>query len=37
MDKQTVIQKIKDAGIVAVVRAENGESAKKISDACLEG
>ncbi len=37
MDKQTVIQKIKEAGIVAVVRAENGESAKKISDACLEG
>ena len=37
MDKQTVIQNIKDAGIVAVVRAENGESAKKISDACLEG
>lgn len=37
MEKQKVIQKIKDAGIVAVVRAESGESAKKISDACLEG
>ncbi len=37
MDKHTVISKIKDAGIVAVVRAENGESARKISDACLEG
>ena len=37
MDKQTVIQKIKDAGIVAVVRAENGDMARRISDACLEG
>ena len=37
MDKQTVIQKIKDVGIVAVVRAENAEKAMKITDACIAG
>ena len=30
MDKQTVIQRIKDVGIVAVVRAENADKAMKI-------
>ena len=37
MDKERVIQKISDVGIVAVVRAENSEQAMKITDACLEG
>jgi 2-dehydro-3-deoxyphosphogluconate aldolase/(4S)-4-hydroxy-2-oxoglutarate aldolase len=37
MDKQTVISKIKDTGIVAVVRAENGKQARRITDACMEG
>lgn len=37
MDKEMVITKLTDAGVVAVVRAENGEKAKKIADACMEG
>ena len=37
MDKQTVIQKIKDVGIVAVVRATSADEAKKISEACMQG
>lgn len=37
MDKETVLKKITDVGIVAVVRAENAEQAKRITDACLEG
>ena len=37
MDKEAVITKLTDAGVVAVVRAENGEKAKKIADACMEG
>lgn len=37
MDKEIVITKLTDAGVVAVVRAENGEKAKKIADACMEG
>lgn len=37
MDKQTVIQKIKDVGVVAVVRAESAEKAVKITDACIAG
>ena len=32
-----VISKMTDAGLVAVVRAENAEDAIRISDACLEG
>lgn len=32
-----VISKMTDAGLVAVVRAENSEDAIRISDACLEG
>ena len=37
MDKELVLTKICDSGVVAVVRAENGEKAKRIADACLEG
>ena len=37
MDKQKVLTKICDTGIVAVVRAENAEKAKRIADAYLEG
>ena len=37
MDKQTVLQKIKDVGIVAVVRATSADEAKKITEACMEG
>lgn len=37
MDKELVLTKICDSGVVAVVRAENGEKAKRIADSCLEG
>lgn len=37
MDKETVLQKIQDVGLVAVVRATTGEQAKKITDACIKG
>ncbi len=37
MDKEIVITRLTDAGVVAVVRAENGEKAKRIADACMEG
>jgi 2-dehydro-3-deoxyphosphogluconate aldolase/(4S)-4-hydroxy-2-oxoglutarate aldolase len=37
MDKEKVITRICDAGIVAVVRAESSEQALKIADACIEG
>lgn len=37
MDKEKVITRICDAGIVAVVRAENAETAMRITDACIEG
>lgn len=37
MDKEKVLQKITDIGLVAVVRAETGEQALRIADACLEG
>ncbi|MBQ3553532.1 MAG: bifunctional 2-keto-4-hydroxyglutarate aldolase/2-keto-3-deoxy-6-phosphogluconate aldolase [Clostridia bacterium] len=37
MDKEKVITKICDAGIVAVVRAENADVAMRITDACIEG
>lgn len=37
MDKQTVITKIKDVGIVAVVRAASADDAKRITEACMEG
>lgn len=35
MDKETVLQKIQDVGLVAVVRASSGEQAKKITEACI--
>ncbi len=37
MEKEKVIQKITDVGIVAVVRAESANQAKKIADACIAG
>lgn len=37
MDKEQVITRISETGIVAVVRAESSEEALKITDACLEG
>ena len=37
MDKQTVLQRIKDVGIGAVVRAASADEAKKITEACMEG
>lgn len=37
MDKQKVITKICETGIVAVVRADNEDRAKRIADACLKG
>ena len=37
MDKETVLKKIQDVGLVAVVRATSGEQAKKITDACIAG
>lgn len=35
--KEEIISKIKDAGLVAVVRAENSEQAFRITEACIEG
>ena len=35
--KWEVINKITDSGLVVVVRAENPETARRITDACLEG
>ena len=37
MEKEMLLTKLQDAGLVAVVRAKNSEEAIKISDACLEG
>ncbi len=37
MDKEKVITRITDVGIVAVVRAETADVAKRITDACIEG
>lgn len=37
MRKYEVLKRIEDVGIVAVIRAENSEKAKKISLACMEG
>ncbi|GIP34932.1 bifunctional 2-keto-4-hydroxyglutarate aldolase/2-keto-3-deoxy-6-phosphogluconate aldolase [Paenibacillus sp. J2TS4] len=35
--KWEVVKKITDSGLVVVVRAENAEEAKKITEACLKG
>lgn len=37
MDKEKVITRITDAGIVAVVRATSGDDAIRIAEACIEG
>ena len=37
MDKEKIITRITDCGIVAVVRANDAEQAKRIADACIEG
>lgn len=37
MKKYEVLKRIEDVGVVAVVRAENSEKAKKIALACMEG
>ena len=37
MDKERILTKIQDAGIVAVVRAEDTDTAIRITDACIEG
>ena len=37
MSKEAVLNKIKDVGIVAVIRAESVEQAAKITDACVAG
>ncbi len=37
MDKEKIITKICDSGIVAVVRATDADQAMKIADACIEG
>jgi 2-dehydro-3-deoxyphosphogluconate aldolase/(4S)-4-hydroxy-2-oxoglutarate aldolase len=37
MDKEKIITRIKESGLVAVVRAQNGEDAIKIAEACIEG
>lgn len=37
MDKELIISRICEGGLVAVVRADTGEQARRIADACLEG
>ena len=37
MQKEQVLAKIKDSGLVAVVRAESAQQAIRITDACIEG
>lgn len=37
MDKERILTRIQDCGIVAVVRAENTDKAERIVDACMEG
>ncbi len=37
MDKEQVLTRIQDCGIVAVVRAETTDEAERIVDACMEG
>ena len=35
--KLKILERIMESGVVAVVRAENAEQAKKIADACIKG
>ncbi len=37
MDKERIITRITDSGIVAVVRAESADKAKRITEACIKG
>lgn len=37
MDKEQILTRIQDCGIVAVVRAETSDEAERIVDACMEG
>jgi len=37
MVKLKILQKIVDAGLVAVIRANNAEEAQRITDACIKG
>lgn len=37
MDKERIITRITDSGIVAVVRAESADQAKRITEACIKG
>ena len=37
LQKFAVLQKIVEVGLVAVIRAESAEQAKKITDACIQG
>lgn len=37
MDKEQILSKIVEGGLVAVVRAESSEQALKIADACMKG
>lgn len=37
MGKQQVLERVCKSGLVAVVRAENGDQAKRIAEACLAG
>ena len=37
LPKYAVLQKIVDGGLVAVIRAESPEQARRITDACIEG
>ena len=37
MDKEKILSKITEGGLVAVVRAESSDQALKIADACLKG
>ncbi len=36
-NKEMVLSRIKDVGLVAVIRAENAEQAVKITEACIKG
>ena len=37
MDKEHVLARIRDVGVVAVVRAESSDQAQRITEACLAG
>jgi dihydrodipicolinate synthase/N-acetylneuraminate lyase len=37
MNKQDILSRIKECGLIAVVRAQNSEQAVKITEACIEG